>query len=335
MTTTPFTRRSVLRVGALAGAATLAPTARLLAADYPTRPITMIVPFSTGGYNDRLARAFAPFLQEAIGQPVVVENRPGAGSLLGHSFFMQQPDDGYVMLCTSAAPYIPLNVLIQDAPFAVDDFHMINLPSRDYTLAATAADSGIESIDEVFDGLIENPSAFSIGIQPQSADLVNLTLTCEALGIDVAALRMVTYDGGGPARNAAAGGVVDVAFVGGEGFLPLADRIKPLLSYTEETWDIFPDAPSYTAFAEGRGIAPDMVAGSQRGWAVHASFVANHPERYAILEAAIEQASKDPATIEALENAQLATRWYGPEESNQALRTTAELMATHADLLRG
>jgi tripartite-type tricarboxylate transporter receptor subunit TctC len=329
-----FNRRRLLQTTGLAAAAVAAPSL-VRAQDYPARPITMIVPFNTGGYNDRLARAFAPFLQAAIGQPVTVENRPGAGSLLGHTYFLQQPADGYTILCTSAAPYIPLNVLIQDAPFAVEDFHMINLPSRDYTMAATAADSEVESIEQFFEGLKADPTAYTIGIQPQSADLVNLTVTCQELGIDTDELRMVTYDGGGPTRNAAAGGVVDVSFVGGQGFLPLREQIRPLMVYTEERESDWPDTMSYAEFASAQGISPRHVSGSQRGFAVQRRFVEDEPARYATLLAAIEAASKSPDTIEALTNAQLATRWYGPDASNTALRSTAETMAQFVDLLRG
>ena len=52
------------------------------------------MPFATGGYNDRYARAVAPFLQKHFGQPVVVQNRPGGGTMLGNMYDLQQPDDG-------------------------------------------------------------------------------------------------------------------------------------------------------------------------------------------------------------------------------------------------
>lgn len=305
------------------------------AQSYPDRPINLVVPFNTGGYNDRLARAFAPFLQEELGQPIVIVNRPGAGALLGHSYFLQQPDDGYTILSTSAAPYIPLNILLQDAPFSLEDFDVVNLPSRDFTLMATSADSEIASAEDFYNKLKEDPSAYSIGVQPASADFANLILTVEALGIDRDGLRIVTYDGGGPTRNAAAGGVVDVAFVGGQGFLPLKDKIKPLLAYTDEATEEFPDAPSVADFAQQQGYEAEFVAGSQRGWVLHGSLKNSHPDRREALVEAIEAASKNPDAIKALEDAQLATRWYGPESSQEALQRTFETMKTHVDLLKG
>ncbi|WP_159588257.1 Bug family tripartite tricarboxylate transporter substrate binding protein [Chelativorans xinjiangense] len=327
------TRRRMLQLtsGGVAAASLGMPSILRAQESYPDRPINIVVPFDTGGYNDRLARAFAPFLQEKLGQPLTVINRGGAGAMLGHTYFLQQPDDGYTILCTSAAPYIPLNILTQDATFTVEDFHMINLPSRDYTLMATSADSDLKSADDVIARLKEDNSSLSIGIQPASADLVNLMLFCDANDISREGLRLVTYDGGGPTRNATAGGVVDTGLVGGEGFLPLAEQITPLIVFDTRQRDDW-DAALITDVA---GEGAEFVVGSQRGWGVHASMLENHPDRYEILAAAVEEASKDPAAIEALKNQQLATDWYGPEDSNKSLADTARVMQQHVDLLQG
>ncbi len=275
------TRRSVLKFAAAGGAfaATgLAAPAILRAQSYPSQPINMVVPFATGGYNDRLARAFSPFLQETLGQPVNVVNRPGGNTIIGHQYVLQQPMDGHTILCTSASPYIPLSIMLHEAPYEVDDFWMINLPSRDLTLAAAPSTSGLESFAQAMDMLKDDPGSLSLGVQPASADYVNLMLSLSEAGIDPEAVRIVTYDGGGPARNAAAGGHVDIAFVGAEGFLPLIEQIKPLMLYADDPADIFPDTPERGRLRRGdgrqrpvrRGLAarlgdPDGVEGRERG----------------------------------------------------------------------
>src|SRR3546814_12926313 len=75
-----FSRRTALKIGAsgLAAAAIGAPAVLRAQSAYPDRPIVVVVPFDTGGYNHRLARAFVPFLQEALGQPPTIVNRGGA-----------------------------------------------------------------------------------------------------------------------------------------------------------------------------------------------------------------------------------------------------------------
>ena len=327
------TRRAVLKmtVAAVTLASGLAMPSMLAAQDaYPSRPINVIVPFATGGYNDRLARAFAPYLEKELGQPLNIVNQEGAGAQLGHTYALQQPNDGYTVLLTSASPYIPLSILLQNAPYKLEDFTMINLPSRDYTLAATSSDSEIENMQQVIDALKADPSSLSIGVQPASADYANLMLTMNAAGIDPTKLRIVTYDGGGPARNATAGGQVDVGFVGAEGFLPLKEKIKPLAMYTAETPEWWPDAPTIA----DAGIQTEFVEGSQRGWAVATKLKQEQPEIYATLAGAIERASKDPAAIEALQKQELSTTWYGEEASQKAYLDNAAAMEKHVELLK-
>jgi putative tricarboxylic transport membrane protein len=328
-----YSRRDALKLSALGGVAAaagmLATPAVVRAQAFPSRPINVVVPFATGGYNDRLARASLPFLQETIGQPLIVVNRPGAGSLLGHTYFLQQADDGHTIACTSAAPFIPLNILVRKAPFKAEDFHMINLPSSDYTLLASAAGGKVKSAEEAIAQLKKDPKSLSIGVQPSSADYVNLMLLMDAHKIDRKALRLVTYDGGGPARNATAGGVVDIGLVGGEGFLPLREQVRPLVIFDSESRDDW-DGPPVT---EVVGEDAEYVAGSQRGWVVHSTFVENHPERYQRLVEALEAATE--AAQESLETQQLARTWYGPEDSNEAFRRTAQVMEQHIELLEG
>lgn len=326
-------RRQVLMLAAGAGAALAAPGIAQ-AQTFPDRPVTLLVPFATGGYNDRLARAMAPFLQKQLGQPVTVMNRPGGATVLGNTFYMQQPDDGYMMMVHSAGPFIPLSILTRNARYKAEDFHMINLPSRDLTLAASATSKGINSIDEVVTRLKADPRSLSLGVQPASADLINMALWLQAHGIDRSKVRVVTYDGGGPARTATAGGHVDVGFVGGEGFLPIKERIKPLMLFTDEKSTDYPDVTLLTDHARAAGFAPQSVDGSQRGFVVLKRFVEAQPERYRILLQAVERATNDPECVSTLTNQQLATTWYGPEASNRAYLTSAGLMAQYADLLK-
>jgi tripartite-type tricarboxylate transporter receptor subunit TctC len=319
---------------AAAAGVLLAAPMPLRASTYPDRPITILVPFATGGYNDRYARAMAPFLQKHIGQPVVVTNRPGGGTVLGNTFYLQQPDDGHMVMVHSAGPYIPLSILTRNATYKVEDFWMINLPSRDFTLAATATGKPFTTIEAVLEALKRDPRSVSIGVQPASADLINLALLLQAHGIDRNRVRIVTYDGGGPARTATAGGHVDVGFVGGEGFLPIRERIRSLLVFSDEKVEEYPDAPLLPDHARAHNFAPRSVDGSQRGFVVSRRFVESQPDRYRVLHDAIERATKDPEAVETLRRQQLATNWYGPEVSNRVYRNSAALMQEYAGLLK-
>ena len=78
--------------------AALCPAPSALAQKYPERAVRVVVPFSTGGANDIVARYLAPGLGSALGQPFVVENKPGAGSNIGAKFVAKSPPDGHTLL---------------------------------------------------------------------------------------------------------------------------------------------------------------------------------------------------------------------------------------------
>jgi tripartite-type tricarboxylate transporter receptor subunit TctC len=94
-----MTRRILALLASLAAATAFAQ-------DYPNRPIKFIVGFPPGGSNDIVARIIAPKLSEALGQPVVVENKPGANATIGTDFVAKSPPDGYTLLVASASPLV-------------------------------------------------------------------------------------------------------------------------------------------------------------------------------------------------------------------------------------
>lgn len=330
---TYLTRRGVMRSAVAAGALAVLPKAGF-AAGYPAKPITIIVPFKEGGSNDRLSRAYQPFLQEELGVPVRVENRPGAGTQLGTTFFINKPADGYTLLCTSAMPFIPNTILLQNAPYKLTDFHLMNAPSRDYTFAATSTDGRFGSIAEVIAEIKANPGTVSVAVQPSSADLVNLRLMLRDIGVASDAVRIVTYDGGNPTRTAIAGGHTDIGFVAAKGTLKLKGKVRPLVLFTDEEeaksdWD----APLITEVMAAEGKPGEFVPGSMRALIVHSAFKENNPDDYAVLYAAIEKVAKDPAAIEAVRNSKLESAWLGEDRTMEIYKSVSERMAGYLPLM--
>ncbi len=85
----------------LCGLMALLPAIGTQAADFPVRPITIVVPYAAGGGGDVLARLFAEKLKSRLGQPVLVDNKSGAGTLIGSEFVARAPADGYTLLLTT------------------------------------------------------------------------------------------------------------------------------------------------------------------------------------------------------------------------------------------
>jgi len=118
----------------------LAPAAPALAQDYPTRPVRMIVPFAAGGPADVYARVLAQRLQEALGQPFVVDDRPGGGSVIGTDAVAKSPADGYTLLVMSNThtvneslmpnkPFVLMRDFVGVAPINSSDLVLVVHPS--------------------------------------------------------------------------------------------------------------------------------------------------------------------------------------------------------------
>ncbi len=133
------------------------------AQDYPTRPVRMIEPFGAGGGPDVIARAVSPKLSELWGQPVTVENHPGAGSTAAPALVAKSPADGYTLLVnTSAQAYSA--VLVKNLPYdPLKDFIAVApLTSQPYVLVSGKS-SGITTVRELIAAAKVNPGGLKFG----------------------------------------------------------------------------------------------------------------------------------------------------------------------------
>src|SRR6185295_9117488 len=125
----------VLKVGALAAAALatcMGAQVPVRAQDYPSRPLTMVVPFTPGAATDFLARLLGKELEERLGKPVVVENRPGAGTNIGSNSVAKSAPDGYTLLMATSTPMAINVTLHKQLPFN---------PANDFVPLAQVAQS--------------------------------------------------------------------------------------------------------------------------------------------------------------------------------------------------
>jgi tripartite-type tricarboxylate transporter receptor subunit TctC len=98
----------MMRLGWLVGAAlslgcVAALETQTLAQNYPARPVRLIVPFGAGGGTDNLARIIEPHVSKALGQSIIIDNRPGGGSVIGTDAVVKSPPDGYTLVMTDSS----------------------------------------------------------------------------------------------------------------------------------------------------------------------------------------------------------------------------------------
>jgi tripartite-type tricarboxylate transporter receptor subunit TctC len=132
--------------------------------NYPDRPIKVIVPYVAGGAADITARLVTQAMSESIGQPVIVENRPGANGTIGSDLVAKAAPDGYTLLLTASGPLVINPVLYKKVPFdPVKDFSPISMLITYQYVLAVPFQSPIKNIDELVAEARAKPRALSYG----------------------------------------------------------------------------------------------------------------------------------------------------------------------------
>jgi tripartite-type tricarboxylate transporter receptor subunit TctC len=177
---------------------------------YPTRPIRMIVPFAPGGGTDLTARLVGQRVAERCGQPVIIDNRPGAGTMLGTELTQKSAPDGYTLMIASASHAINPTLYRKVNYDPIRDFAPVTLAiSFPFVIAAHPA-VPVRSVKELIAHARANPGRISYASSGTgSTNHLAGELFKSMAGID---LLHVPYKGGGPAMNDAIGGQVSMIF---------------------------------------------------------------------------------------------------------------------------
>ena len=186
-------------------------SAAATAQPYPSKPITMIVPFPPGGIADLTGRVLAPSMSSILGQNIVIENRAGAGGAVGMAHVAKQRPDGYtLMTALSSIVIIPASDLVSGrAPlYQMSDFTPIALVSADPTVLLVPADSPWKTLDDLIRDARARPGKLSYS----SSGIYGTTHTAMEMLAQAAGVQFlhVPYKGGGPAMTAVLSGEVAI-----------------------------------------------------------------------------------------------------------------------------
>ena len=277
-------RRTFLGFAALAPLATLSPFAR--AQGYPAKPVRLVVGFAAGGNFDIVARLMAPWLAQRLGQPVVVENRPGAGSNLAAEAVLRAPPDGYTLLVGGAANSVNA-ALRDDLPFDfVKDAAPIAGLVRFANIMTVAPSFPARTVQEFIAYTRANPGKVNHG---SSGNGTTQHLAGELFkrmtGADFV---HVPYKGASEAINALLGGQVQVIF---EPLPPSlgqirAGKLKALAVTTASRAETLPDVPAMAELVPGYEASGWIALFAPRG---------TPPEAIARLNDAVTSGLADPA----------------------------------------
>ncbi len=214
---------------------------------WPSRPITMIVPFPPGGLADLVARPVAEAMSRELGQPVVIENKAGAGGGIGMGLAAKAKPDGYtILLALSSLTVIPeADTLLGRPPmFALADLRPIARYTADPTVLAVRAESPWKTVQQFVDDVKKRPGVINYG---SSGNYGTMHVPMEILSQN-AGLKMthVPFTGAGPAVIALLGGQIDAVSTGPATVLQhvKAGKLRVLAHWGTSSLVALPDVPS-------------------------------------------------------------------------------------------
>ncbi|HKG01472.1 MAG TPA: tripartite tricarboxylate transporter substrate binding protein, partial [Xanthobacteraceae bacterium] len=213
-------------------------------ADYPERSITLIVCFPAGGGTDIAARLINTSLGDALGKPVIIENRGGAGGNIGTAAAARAPADGYTLLMCSSAFVVNPSLYANVAYDPFKDFVPIMVVGASPNVFTVPAQSPVKSLRELLDKAKANPGKLNwaspgAGTTPYLAgELLKLRTNTDMVHIPFA--------GAGPASQAAVAGQVDwyIANLGSLQGLIDGGKLRPVAVTSKARWPDLPDVPS-------------------------------------------------------------------------------------------
>jgi tripartite-type tricarboxylate transporter receptor subunit TctC len=238
-----MTQSRILRRHALA-LALLAIALPAAAQTYPSKPIRVIVPYAAGGSTDQLARAVQQPLAEALGQPVIIDNRPGAGGAIGTDMVAKAAPDGYTLVFGNSGPSALLSLMRKTPYDEVRDFRPISTVAFTPMILAVPADLPVGTVQEFVAYVKKQDGKLNIGsVGNGSFSHLTSEYFNTAAGIR---LVHVPYNGGAPLTTAMLGGQVQASFVTGlDGATMLATgKVKYLGVSTLKATPVVPGVPA-------------------------------------------------------------------------------------------
>ena len=236
---------------ALAASVVLLTLALPVAAEYPTEPVQLVVPYGPGGAADLAARIMAAEAPEYLGANVVVVNQAGAAGVTGSTMVAKGPKNGYNLLMSRVGSQATVPAMNETIPYTWDEFTMLGIVETNPFVIAVSTESPYQTFEDLVtaikDGERLTYSSAGVGTLLHMAVLILL----DDLEVDSQALIHVPFKGGGAATTAVIGGDADFIFHNLSGLISgiESDQLRPLITTTPERVASIPDVPTATEAA--------------------------------------------------------------------------------------
>lgn len=215
-------------------------------ADYPTRPINLVVPYGAGGAADLSARLVAARAPEFMGQPVLAVNRTGAAGVVGSNYVSRSRPDGYTMLSARVGSQMGVPAMNKTIPYKWDDFTFIGLTETNPFVLVVQGESEIDDFEEFKSKVLAGESMTYGSAGVGTLLHIATAVMADAMGVTLENLTHVPFKGGGNAQAAIVGGKVDFMWQNLSGVINAinAGQLRALAVTTPERFSAIPDIPT-------------------------------------------------------------------------------------------
>ena len=211
------------------------------AQDYASKPVRVVVPYAPGGGTEVLSRAIGERLQVALGQPVLIENRPGANGAIGSELVAKSAPDGYTLVVVTGTHVI--NPFLQKVPFdSLNDFTPVTFAAISKMVLVAGLQQPFASVKELIAYAKANPGKVAIG-NSEAATMLTGELLKLMAGID---LQQVPYKGGAPLMTDVVGGHIPLAVTSVTTVMPFykSQKLRVLGVSSKQRSGAMPDVPT-------------------------------------------------------------------------------------------
>jgi tripartite-type tricarboxylate transporter receptor subunit TctC len=291
------------RLGAFAAAAAFATTAALAA--YPDKPIRLVVPFAPGGGTDAIARSLGVGMTQSLGQSVIVDNKPGAGTIIGSDAVAKSAPDGYTVLVATFAHAVNPSFMAKLPYDTQKAFAPVSLIARGPNVLIVRADSPYKTVKDIVEAAKAQPGKLTYASQGNgtSAHLAGEMLD----NLAKVKLTHVPYKGAGPAMTDLLGGQVDMMFATAAAASPqvASGKLRAIAVTSPERSPAIKNVPAIAETVPGYAV---------ESW--YALFVpaGTPPEVVGKLNAAAKSAAATPTFRNATESEGLVVTAGSPQE---------------------
>jgi tripartite-type tricarboxylate transporter receptor subunit TctC len=297
-------------------------------AEWPERPITLVIAFEPGGGADQSTLPLKPLLEERLGQTLLMDYKPGAGGRIGFETVFMNGADGYTIGILTEPHFT--NTTIFDTPrYGHEDLTPVGLFSRDVPIWFVPADSPIQDMNDLIEAARARPGEVTVAAGSFTGEQY-LTLAILEQQADIQ-FRAVNVGGGGAVMTNVLGGHFEVGVIRPASLAGIADQVRAIGIVAEERSPLYPDTMTFDEQLPEDIRIPHFS--STRGMMVSTEWAESDPEGFARLEQALHEAIETDEYKEAMDRMGLPLLWLGSEEARAEMNATAEAMLQYRDLV--